>query len=151
MTTSSFGSAPQLVSKLGLTCPNLVDEAKEYTVASPPAEIALHYLRLMSLGLSATSGRAITETDPRLAKLQLDDAEEQTFMEDMLGKTLDEMLRDGVELPLIQHASQTVLLWLWQGIDTARKYWHGEPLGKALAPRGPRDHQVKASPRKRTR
>lgn len=145
--TQSFGAAPQLVSSIGLTCSTLLGD-KEYKIQSPEAATALSYVRLMSLGMSAVNGHEIRDDDPRLTRLKLDDTQERTFLEDMLGDTLDTMLADGVDLPTIQHAGMTVLVWIWQGVDTAGRYWHGESMGKALAPKAPQDRKPKA--RRRT-
>ncbi|MGV8846371.1 DUF7426 family protein [Tessaracoccus sp.] len=146
MTASTFGAAPKLVSSIELTVPTLLGD-QTFQIQSPKADVALRYITMVNLGVSAASGVDVSE-DPRLARLALDDDQEKTFTEEMLQDTLQAMLDAEVPYPYIQHASMTTLLWIWRGVDTAQAYWRGEEIPKAgPQPRGPQDRKPRTSPR----
>ena len=58
------------------------------------------------------------------------------------------LIRAGNQAQAIQHAAQTVLIWIWRGVESAKVYWTEVDLPKPKAPvRTPTDRLPK---RKRT-
>lgn len=113
-------------------------KGKLYRISSPDARTGLLVTRLMGLATDAANDVEIGE-DQRV-QLVLDDKEEKELTERVLGATLEEMLNDSVEWPMVQHVLQTAMVWISLGLPQAEKYWISVVPGKAPAPQ---DHLPK--------
>lgn len=95
-------------------------DGKTYVVYDVDAETGLWAQELVDLGIAAYQG---AEVDGSV----LDDGDERNMYARLLGKTLDEMLADGVAWSDIKHAGITALLWIAHDEETAAKYWESTP------------------------
>lgn len=100
---------------------------KKYKIPSPDAGTGLYCEQLMAAGAAA----AIAGQKPD-AKL-LDDDDERTLFERLLGPAYHEMLADGVQWHLIKHAGMTAMFWVTLNEEMALRYWQSGNPGEALA------------------
>jgi hypothetical protein len=82
--------------------------AKKYKVPSPSAKVGLWLTALADIGVKANSGGEVSPAD--LAAIKLDDDEERTLYQRVLGGAYDEMLADGVKWTVLQRIGQDAYL-----------------------------------------
>lgn len=108
-------------------------DGKTYRIESPDAKTGLLLSGMANLGVKASAGGEIGESD--LASLDLDDAEERDFMRMVLGDTLDELVADGVSWVKIQRISRYAFIYFAMGEDAADEALASGALsGEAPAP-----------------
>ncbi|MEV4472805.1 hypothetical protein [Nonomuraea sp. NPDC049504] len=108
---------------------------KTYVIPAPDAEVGLLCQRLMHASLAAQSGEQVD--DPKLnelAEVVLNDDEERDLYQRVLGPVWDELVRDGVSWPKVQHVGATAMVWVAAGEDAAAKIWARGGAGEASAP-----------------
>lgn len=126
---------------------NLPIGGKTYRVNSPDAKTGLLVSRLMSVAVDLAAGHEVEE-DARM-QLILDDKDELDMMTRVLGKeTLDAMIEDKVPWPMVQHALQTTMIWVAQGLPSAEAFWVSVMPGKGPGQKPPQDRKKKATTRK---
>jgi hypothetical protein len=97
---------------------------KTYVIPGPDAETGLWCLRL---------GEAALAPEPAdQAMLVLNDAQELSMYQRVLGPAYDEMTADKVSFARIAFAGQTAFVWITNGPVAAEAYW--ENVGKAPTP-----------------
>lgn len=92
----------------GLTIPGVISrehpEGRDYVIPSPDGETGARLTALGELGIKVNKGVEVKERDVR--RLQMDDAEEREFMEQVLGSAFKEMMDDGVSWVRMQRINQ---------------------------------------------
>ncbi|MFJ4847535.1 hypothetical protein [Streptomyces sp. NPDC088733] len=103
-------------------------QGKTYRIPSPSAEDGLKIQKIANLALRLHAGGEVPD-DTQF----LDDDEERDFIERCLGTAYAEMAANNVDWAWVRHAGMTAMLWITQGVDTARNFWAaaGHPEGKA--------------------
>lgn len=104
---------------------------KTYVVESPDANTGLWVQSLMSASAAVRAGLVPTETD---SKLILDDDEERSLYERVLGPTCQQMIDDGVRWPALKRAGAAAVAWIAFGEEAAERVWNGSAEGKAQDP-----------------
>ncbi|PSK95767.1 hypothetical protein CLV30_12819 [Haloactinopolyspora alba] len=104
---------------------------KKYRVPAPPAKAGMRIQAYWSLGVAVHAGATPREDQ---AKALLGDDEEAGFYQDTLGPAYEEMVEDGVPLPVLRHAAITALFDVVHGRQAAQDYWTS-PAGKATTAR----------------
>jgi len=102
--------------------------SKTYVIASPDARTGMWCQKMIVTATTAAAGGDITEAD--IESLELDDEQEQTLYQRLLGETLTQMQDDGVPWEWIKHAGMTAFLWVASNRDAAEAFWNvapGEP------------------------
>jgi hypothetical protein len=108
-------------------------DGKVYRIASPNAETGLFLNGLASLGERVATGGDVGPDD--VARLQLNDDEEQDFIKLVLGDTLDELVADNVSWMKIQRLSRYAFFFFAMGPEAAdRMLESGMLTGEAQAP-----------------
>jgi len=79
-------------------------DGKTYRVPSPSAEVGARLTAQAAVGLKAARGGLLTEKEQAL--LDLDDEEEKSFYEEILGPVYEEMLADGVDWTLLANIAR---------------------------------------------
>lgn len=106
---------------------------KVYEIESPDAETGLFVQRMFAVQAKAAAGKVVS--DAQLSRLELDDDEETTLYERLLGDALDDMTADGVRWEQVKLAGTAALLWV-QGVDmdTIERFWNAGGRPEAEAP-----------------
>lgn len=108
-------------------------DGKTYTVQSPDAKTGLWLSSLANVGVKAAGDQQVTEAE--LEKLQLNDDEERDFAQQVLGKTYDELIFDGVPWVKIQKLIRYCFVAFAIGIEAADEALaNGALSGEAGAP-----------------
>lgn len=94
-------------------------EGKRYRVPSPDADTGIRLAGLAEIARKAQGGIKVKEAD--VAKLNMNDAEEREFAEQVLGSCYDEMRADGVAWTTIQKIMQYAYIYFAMGQDVAEK------------------------------
>lgn len=116
---------------------------KTYTVPPCSADDGLWAQALMDAALKAATGGEVNEDD--LSRIVLNDDDERSLYQRLLGTAFDEMKDDGVDWPSIARCGQTAFVFFTQGEDAAQVVWEQQP-GEAPAPnRETRRQESKAS------
>jgi hypothetical protein len=106
---------------------------KEYVIPSADAATGLQCQRLFQI-LAKAQDRGTEVDDDDLAKLDLDDEEERSLYERLLGTAMDDMVADGVAWEKVKHCGITALIWTAGNTDAAEKYWASGGIPEAQAP-----------------
>lgn len=93
-------------------------DGRTYRIESPDAETGLRLTAMATLGGKIADGDAEVSAD-ELESLQLDDGQEQDFTRMVLGKTLDEMVADGVTWVKIQRVTRYAFLYFAMSPEAA--------------------------------
>lgn len=101
-----------------------------YRIAGVDAQTGLLIQRLMDAGIKAGQSGQPIDLDEDL----LDDAQELSTYESVLGDAYQQMLDDGVDWEELKRASMTVMIWVYFDEETAEKFWETGAAGEALAP-----------------
>ena len=101
-----------------------------YRINGVSAETGLLVQRLMDAGIKAGQTGAALDLDDDL----LDDAQELSTYEAVLGDAYQQMLDDGVDWEELKRASMTAMIWIYFDEETAEKFWETGAAGEALAP-----------------
>lgn len=112
-----------------------------YRVPPPSAKTGLWLSTIAELGTVAATGGKLTASD--VAALHLDDDEERTFYQRVLGPAYQEMLDDGVSWPALQAIGRHAFLTFSMSQESADLDMQAM-LGKA------RNREVPATPPART-
>lgn len=104
-------------------------DGKTYTVPSPDAKNGLWLTAMADLAVKATTGGKVSDAD--LNRLKLDDDEERTFYQRVLGTAYDEMLADGVKWTALQTIGRDAYLCFAMSQDAADRV-----LAQTLAGQG---------------
>jgi hypothetical protein len=104
---------------------------KTYVVPSPSAQDGLFVMQLVTIAERQRAGEHLDSAS--LESLHLDDKDEQSLYERLLGPALPEMVADGVPWEMVQHAGMTAFIWVSGSREAAEKFW-ATPAGEALAP-----------------
>jgi len=108
-------------------------DGKIYSIASPDAETGLRLTGLANIAAKAASNVAVRPED--VESLRMDDSEERTFMQQVLGDVYDEMLADGVSWVTMQRLNQYVFAYFAVSPQAAeRGVESGAFAGKATPP-----------------
>lgn len=92
---------------------------KQYVVPAPTARVGLRLEALLAVAVATNAG---TELPDRFKDaLQVD--EPVDLVKDALGPAYDEMVDDGLSLPLIRHAGQTAFRHWTSGPAAGAAYW----------------------------
>ncbi|MEU6342224.1 hypothetical protein ABZ883_14930 [Streptomyces sp. NPDC046977] len=102
---------------------------KTYRIPSPSAEDGLKVQKIANLAVRLMAGGEVSE-DTEL----LDDDGELDLIKLCLGPVYDELTADGVSWAWVRHLGMTSMLWITQGIDTARNYWKAGGDPSQMAP-----------------
>lgn len=108
---------------------------KKYQIPPIDAETGLYCQALVDAGLAEAQGSTPSEADTA----KLDDLAERDLYRDLLGPAYDQMIRDGVSWPALQHAAQTALIHFTAGEEAAEEFWLS---GGKPQPRQPGDHKA---------
>jgi hypothetical protein len=107
---------------------------RAYVVPAPPGKVGVRLQALWRITRARQSGGEPAADD--LRRLELWDDLTLPFEQDALGPAYWEMLRDGVPVPVIEHAGMTAFMWVVRGDAAARAYWE-RPLLSAALPQHP--------------
>lgn len=88
----------------------------DYIVYDVDAETGLWAQTVWEVGVDAFQGEEVDGA-------QLDDGDERTVYERVLGETLDQMLKDGVGWADVKRVGLTALIWIAVDEDTAARFW----------------------------
>ena len=107
---------------------------RDYSIPAPDAETGLRYNALSNIAIKASKGEHVQESE--LAALKLDDDEERSFVEQMLGgEVLTQMTEDRLPWPAIVRTAQYAFTHFAVSPDAASKAMAaGAFSGKAPAP-----------------
>lgn len=106
---------------------------KTYIVESPDAKTGLWLASLANVGVKAAGDGKVT--DAELERLVLDDDEERDFAQQVLGKTYDELIYDGVPWVKIQKLIRYCFVAFAIGVEAADEALkNGTLSGEAPAP-----------------
>lgn len=126
----------------GLTYPGVRSTAHPdgatYTVASPDAATGLHLAKLGEIGFNAYVSPADAD------KAKLDDAEERSLYEMVLGPTLSEMTADGVPWAMVRRIAQDAFFYWAVNEQFADAILASQGEALALANRATRRKEAKA-------
>lgn len=118
---------------------------KLYRVPSPSAELGVQLTYRATLGLKQARGLQLT--DDERAALALNDEDEATFYQEILGPVHDEMIADGVQWTLLQGIAGDAYLVI-TGNEALADIRLARAAGEALA-RANRATRRAATPRKK--
>ena len=118
--------------------------AKKYRVPSPSARTGLWLTSLWDLGAKAASGGDISAEE--VAAIKLDDDQEKTLYQRVLGPVYDEMLADGVKWTALQRVGQDAYLCFAASKELANQALTS--LGKAPTNRAQRRAAKRTAGRK---
>jgi len=104
-------------------------DGKTYRVASPSAKVGLWLTALAELGMKANTGADLAVED--IERIKLDDDDEKTLYQRVLGATYDEMLADGLKWTVLQRVGQDAYLCFAMSQDIANSALVGR--GEAVA------------------
>lgn len=121
-------------------------EGKTYKVKSPDAKTGVWFASIAELGVKAANGTAMSADDA--AKLILDDDEEMTWYQRVLGAAYDEMLTDGVSWVLLQRIGDDAYLYFGLDQDVADVALASSGKAIARANRATRRAATKSTARK---
>jgi hypothetical protein len=115
---------------------------KKYRVDAVDAETGIYCQHVVELGAQLRMGAELTEAD--VAKLKLNDDQEQDFHRRVLGDAYDEMVADGIPWEYLKRASRTAFMWTVQDREAAEQYWgRGDASPEPQRPT-PQDHKAPA-------
>ena len=115
---------------------------KTYVIQSPDATTGLWCQRILEVAAKVKDGKDVD--DKTAQTLQLDDDEERTLYERLMGDTYQEMLEDNIPWEYLKHAGTTALLWAAGNVETAETFWRsGGASPEAERPK-PQDHKASA-------
>ena len=104
-----------------LTTPALISkkypEGKVYRIPSPDALTGLWLESLADIGVKAASGVALTEADA--SSVELDDDDERSVYQRVLGEAYDEMLDDGISYVALGKIGQYAFIFFTVGKEAA--------------------------------
>lgn len=106
---------------------------KVYRVPPVDAQTGLKLKRIQLLGQAAANGAELSEE--QLAELQMDDEEQRSLYQKLLGPVYDEMLEDGVSWPHLERAGNTAIAFFVGGREMAEKAWTEAPKAPARSSR----------------
>jgi len=119
-------------------------DGKVYRIASPDAKTGLWLTALANLGEREVAGERLTPDE--IAALRLDDGDEQDFIRKVLGRTVDELVADGVSWVKVQRISRYAFYYFAIGPEAADHLTASGALsGEARAPRQSRAARRQAS------
>ena len=121
--------------------PEKFPEGKTYRVPSPSAKVGLWLTGLNDIAVRAAAGVELDDTD--LAKLRLDDDEEKTLYQRVLGPVYDEMIADGVIYTALQKVGRDAYLCFAFSQDSADAALAGMGEAAARATRATRRRTAK--------
>lgn len=101
-----------------------------YRINGVDAETGLLIQRLMDAGIKAAQTNGALDLDEDL----LDDAQELSTYESVLGDAYQQMLDDGVDWEELKRAAMTAMIWIYFDEETAEKFWESGNAGEAVAP-----------------
>jgi hypothetical protein len=101
-----------------------------YRINDVDAETGLLVQRLMDAGIQAGQAGQPIDLDEDL----LDDAQELSTYESVLGDAYQQMLDDGVRWGDIKRAAMTAMIWIYFDEETAERFWETGAAGEAAAP-----------------
>ncbi|TDD88352.1 DUF7426 family protein [Actinomadura rubrisoli] len=101
-----------------------------YRINGVDAETGLLIQRLMDAGIKAGQSGQPMDLDEDL----LDDAQELSTYESVLGDAYQQMLDDGVDWEELKRASMTTMIWIYFDEETAERFWETGAAGEAVAP-----------------
>ena len=115
-----------------------------YAIPSPDGETGLWVQRVIALGEKTARGQQVS--DDQAASLELDDDEERSLHERLLGPVLDDMIEDGCSWEQIKLAGNTAMVWTGFGLEAAERFWNSGGLPEAQAPEAkkPQDRKIRA-------
>lgn len=103
-------------------------DGRDYRVESPDPRTGLFLTSVHELGLAASAGATLSPSD--LARLRMDDDEEKSFYQLILGDAYQQMVDDGVKWPKIQDVATHAYLTFNRNNEAAERLLAGM-LGKA--------------------
>lgn len=101
-----------------------------YRINDVDAETGLLVQRLMDAGVQAGQAGRPLDLDEDL----LDDAQELSTYESVLGDAYQEMLDNGVGWADLKRAAMTAMVWIYFDEETAERFWESGSAGEAVAP-----------------
>lgn len=101
-----------------------------YRIEDVDAETGLLIQRLMDAGIQA--GQTGQELD--LDEDLLDDAQELSTYESVLGDAYRQMVDNGVPWADLKRAAMTAMIWIYFDEETAERFWESGSAGEAVAP-----------------
>lgn len=107
-------------------------QGRTYRIPSPDAATGIRLTAMVNLGIVYASGQPLGEAEAK--QLNLDDAEERDFLEQVLGSAYGEMVADGVSWVRIQRLGRYALLHFTLGPEAAADAVAKSSLGEAPAP-----------------
>lgn len=119
-------------------------EGKTYRVPSPDAQTGLWLATLADIGRKAAVGGTLTKLEE--ASLKLDDEQEQTLYQRVLGNAYDEMLADGVPWTVLKRIHDDAYMCFAMDQDLADSIL--DNLGKLKARSNRALKKTKSTPRK---
>lgn len=114
-----------------LPVPGKDGQTREYRIEGPNAITGIWVQDIFRVGIKAVTDEDADITAEDVARLKLDDSEEQDLMKRLLGPSLDHMVADGVSWPWIQLVNQTALIWVAAGRERAELFWNSGGVPKA--------------------
>jgi len=103
---------------------------KTYVIPPIPFKDGLMAQTILDAAIKAQTGRELTESD---FDGVLDDDDERSLYQQMLGPAYDEMVTDGLNWPELQRCGTTAFLFFTSGEQAATSFWEEGP-GEAPAP-----------------
>lgn len=103
---------------------------KVYALPAVSAKLGLRIVAIMDLGTNLAHGK-FSDADREV----LDDEQEQSLYQEILGPRYDEMLADGVPWEALKHAAMTVMIDVALDRERAEAYW--ARLGKTTPAKKP--------------
>jgi hypothetical protein len=106
-------------------------DGKTYKVPSPDARTGAWLASIAELGVRSASGAEMAQEDA--AKLKLDDEQERTWYQRILGPAYDEMIADGVAWVMLKRVGDDAYLCFGLDEDVADMVLasQGEPQARA--------------------
>lgn len=101
---------------------------KTYHINSPSGRDGLKIEQVTQVAVTLATGGEDINTE------LMDDDEERSMFQLLLGDQYEEMLADGVTWAWLRHAALTCLMWVSSGLSTAERYWASAGDPERMAP-----------------
>lgn len=101
---------------------------KTYRIDSPSGRDGLKIEQITQVAVTLATGGEDINTE------LMNDDEERSMFQLLLGEQYEEMLSDGVKWAWLRHAALTCLMWVSSGLSTAERYWASAGDPELMAP-----------------
>lgn len=95
---------------------------KKYRIPAASIETGIYCQGIVKLGTAARMGAELSPAE--ISSLKLDDDQERTFNQRLLGTAYEEMLADQVAWEKLCHAAKTAFAWITRDRAAAEAVWN---------------------------